>query len=117
MVIADVSTGSPARMAAARATFIPCSASGIAQPMMTSSISDFSNPPARRTASSMTAAPISSGRVFFRVPFGALPTAVRTAETTTASLINNLLLNVPLRFDDSSALLDGDLHLFGVQDL
>ena len=51
IVIAEVSTGSPARIAAARATFIPCSASGIAQPMITSSISDFSNPSARRTAS------------------------------------------------------------------
>ena len=33
IVIALVSTGRPARIAAARATFIPCSASGIAQPM------------------------------------------------------------------------------------
>src|SRR5919205_1270531 len=114
MVIALVSTGSPARMAAARATFIPCSASGIAQPMTTSSISDFSNPSARRTASSMTAAPISSGRVFFSVPFGAFPTAVRTAETTTASRINNLWLK-PRPYDALSALLDGDLDLFGVQ--
>jgi hypothetical protein len=38
-------------------------------------------------ASLMTAAPISSGLVFLKVPLGALPTAVRTAETITASLI------------------------------
>ena len=79
-------------MAAARATFMPCSASGIAQPMITSSTSDFSSPSARLRASSMTAAPISSGRVFRSVPFGAFPTAVRTAETITASLIITPLL-------------------------
>ena len=47
IVIALVSTGRPARIAAARATFIPCSASGIAQPMITSSISDVSRPGTR----------------------------------------------------------------------
>src|SRR5687767_19314 len=87
IVIALVSTGKPARMAAARATFIPCSASGIAQPMITSSISDVSRPGTRSMASLITAAPISSGRVVLNVPFGALPTAVLTAETITASLI------------------------------
>src|SRR5260370_2965999 len=87
IVIALVSTGSPARIAAARATFIPCSASGIAQPMITSSISPVLRPVTRRTASLITTAPISSGRVFLNVPFGALPTAVLTADTITASLI------------------------------
>src|SRR6202171_1072540 len=87
MVMALVSTGRPARIAAARAMFMPCSASGIAQPMITSSISDISRPGTRAIASLITAAPISSGRVFFRVPFGALPIAVRTADTMTASLI------------------------------
>src|SRR5437660_39097 len=106
IVIAEVSTGSPARIAAARATFMPCSASGIAQPMITSSISAFSKPSARFKASSITAAPISSGRVFFRVPFGALPTAVRTAETITASLIK-----LPLRLS-SRALYYCDFDLF-----
>ena len=88
IVIALVSTGSPARMAAARATFIPCSASGIAHPMITSSISDASRPGTRASASLITAPPISSGRVFRNVPFGALPTAVRTADTITASFID-----------------------------
>src|SRR6185436_3651489 len=92
IVIALVSTGRPARIAAARATFIPCSASGIAQPMMTSSISESSRPGTRLAASLITAAPISSGRVFLNVPFGALPTAVRTADTITASLIILFLL-------------------------
>ena len=87
MVMALVSTGRPARIAAARATFMPCSASGIAQPMITSSISDASKPGTRAMASLITAAPISSGRVSRKVPFGALPTAVRTADTITASFI------------------------------
>ena len=39
MVMAAASIGMPARSEAVRATFIPCSASGMAQPMMTSSIS------------------------------------------------------------------------------
>src|SRR6185369_12273655 len=87
IVIALVSTGNPARIAAARATFIPCSASGIAHPMITSSISEVSRPGTRATASLITVPPISSGRVVRNVPFGALPTAVLTADTITASLI------------------------------
>ena len=87
IVIALVSTGRPARIAAARATFIPCSASGIAQPMITSSISAGSRPGTRAIASLIAAAPSSSGRVSFNVPLGALPTAVRTADTITASFI------------------------------
>ena len=39
MVMAEISTGRPARSEAMRATFMPCSASGMAQPRMTSSIS------------------------------------------------------------------------------
>src|SRR6266576_1964918 len=97
IVIALVSTGRPARIAAARATFIPCSASGLAQPMITSSISDASRPGTRAMAALMAAAPMSSGRVSRRVPFGALPTAVRTADTITASfMILFFLLSLPL---------------------
>jgi hypothetical protein len=55
--------------------------------MITSSISDASIP-ARDTASFIDAAPSSSERVFFNVPFGAFPTAVRTADTITASFIS-----------------------------
>src|SRR6266542_3565508 len=87
IVIALVSTGRPALMAAARATFMPCSASGMAHPMITSSISAISSPGTRALASLIAAAPVTSGRVFLNVPFGALPTAVRTADTITASLI------------------------------
>jgi len=39
MVTADASTGTPARRLAIRATLRPCSASGIAQPTITSSTS------------------------------------------------------------------------------
>ena len=39
IVTADAETGIPARRLAIRATFSPCSASGIAQPRMTSSTS------------------------------------------------------------------------------
>ena len=92
IVIALVSTGSPARIAAARATFMPCSASGIAQPMITSSIADASKPGTRAMASLIAAAPMSSGRVSRKVPFGALPTGVRTADTITAFFIIGISL-------------------------
>ena len=62
-VIAEVSTGRPARKAAMRATFIPCSPSGIAQPRITSSISLASKPGTRAIASLMASAARSSGRV------------------------------------------------------
>ena len=84
-VTADAVTGTPARRLAMRATFSPCSASGIAQPRMTSSMSDGSMPGARCSASAMTAAAISSGLTVLSAPFGARPTAVRVAETITAS--------------------------------
>src|SRR5439155_331778 len=76
-----------ARRLATRATFMPCSASGIAHPRITSSISRGSIPGARFRASAMAAAASSSGRVPRSVPPGALPAAVRTADTITASCI------------------------------
>src|SRR3954467_8010718 len=87
IVTADAETGTPARRLAMRATFSPCSPSGIAPPRITSSISRASSPGARRSASAITVAASSSGRVPRRVPFGALPTGVRTAETMTASIM------------------------------
>jgi hypothetical protein len=84
-VTADASTGTPARRLAMRATLSPCSPSGIAHPRMTSSISEASMPGARRSASLMTVAAISSGRMVRSEPPGALPTAVLVAETITAS--------------------------------
>ena len=84
MVKAEVVTGSPARRLAMRATFIPCSASGMAQPRITSSTSDGSRPGTRPIASRIATAAMSSGRLLRSRPLGALPTAVRTAETMTA---------------------------------
>src|SRR5271166_4092941 len=80
-------TGRPARSAMMRATFMPCSASGIAQPMITSSICLRSSMGTRPSAPFTAIAPKSSGRVFLSVPRGALPTGVRTALTITASFI------------------------------
>src|ERR1700682_2994469 len=87
MVTAEAVTGMPARRLAIRATFMRCSASGMAQPMITSSISPGSMPGARLNASAIATAPSSSGRVPRSVPPGALPDAVLTAETMTASVI------------------------------
>src|SRR5271155_1937010 len=90
MVKAEASTGKPARRLAMRATFIPCSASGMAQPMMTSSISLGSSAGTFSSAPLMAMAARSSGRVKDSDPLGALPTAVRTLLTMTASLILRL---------------------------
>jgi hypothetical protein len=68
MVIAEVSTGRPARSDAMRATFIPCSPSGMAQPRITSSISLASRPGTRASASLMASAARSSGRVARKEP-------------------------------------------------
>ncbi len=89
-VIAETLTGNPARSEAIRARFIPCSASGVAQPMITSSMSSGLTPFARASASLITSAARSSGRVARSVPFGALPTAVRTELTSTASRMAHL---------------------------
>ena len=88
IVTAEASIGMPALRLAIRATFSPCSASGIAQPMITSSTSLKARPGVRRSVSPIAVAAISSGRVTLSVPFGAFPTAVRTAETMTASFMN-----------------------------
>ena len=88
-VTADAETGTPARKLAIRATFSPCSPSGIAHPTITSSTSPASKPGARFNASAMTTAAMSSGRVNRNVPDGALPTAVRTAATMTASFMED----------------------------
>src|SRR5579884_2491558 len=78
---------SPARKVAIRATFIPCSASGIAQPRITSSICAGSSPGVRSTAARIAVAARSSGRTVCSVPRGAFPTGVRTPVTITASFI------------------------------
>ena len=87
MVIAEHSTGSPARNDAIRATFIPCSASGMAQPRITSSTSLASSCGTRASAPLSAAAAISSGRVARKPPLYARPTGVLTALAITTSLI------------------------------
>src|SRR5216683_246976 len=56
MVMALVSTGRPARREAMRATFMPCSPSGMAQPRITSSICLTSTAGTRASASLMASA-------------------------------------------------------------
>src|SRR3989442_1215359 len=63
MVMAEASTGRPARREAGRATLMPCSPSGMAQPRITSSASLASRPGTRARASLMARAARSSGRV------------------------------------------------------
>ncbi len=82
-VMAEALCGMPARRLAMRATFIPCSASGIAQPRMTSSTISAFTAGTRASAPVIATAARSSGRVRARVPFPALPTAVRTDATIT----------------------------------
>src|ERR1035437_8986149 len=77
-----------------RAMFIPCAASGMAQPRMTSSTCSADNCGTRASASRMARAARSSGRIVRSFPFGALPIGVRTAATRKASL----MLSVPQRF-------------------
>ncbi|MNS67288.1 hypothetical protein D3C72_1005360 [compost metagenome] len=69
------------------AKFSPCSPSGMAQPIMTSSTSSFLSPGARSITASSTTLPRSSARVCVRLPFFALPIAVRAIDTITASFI------------------------------
>src|SRR5579864_2255706 len=85
MVSAETSTGNPARREAMRATFMPCSASGMAQPMMTSSISLGSSCGTLASAPLMATAASSSGRVARSVPLKARPTGVRTDEAIMTS--------------------------------
>src|SRR5579859_4213717 len=87
-VMAATSSGRPAASAATRATFIPCSASGMAQPRTTSSTSLPSMPGARASASRMTCAPMSSGRVSLRPPLRARPNGVLTPLTIATSFIS-----------------------------
>jgi len=62
-VTADAEIGRPARSEAMRATFRPCSPSGIAHPSTTSSTSAASTAGTRASASRRTIAARSSGRV------------------------------------------------------
>ena len=73
--------GKPARSEAMRATLNPCSASGIAQPTITSSIASACRSEHRAMTFRRTCASMSSGRTFLNIPRGAFPTGVRQAAT------------------------------------
>ena len=92
MVSAGTVSGSPAPSETRRATFMPCSPSGKAHPMMTSSTSAGSTAGARASNSFTTATASASERTVARLPRFALPTGVRAAATITASRIVIFLL-------------------------
>src|SRR5688572_26479338 len=75
-----------------RATFMPCSASGMAQPRMTSSTVSAFTAGTRESAPLMASAAMWSGRVRARAPLPAFPTAVRTDETITGSGMDHHLV-------------------------
>ena len=85
IVMPDTVLGNPASKRPMRATFMPCSASGIAQPTITSSMILVSIPGHCASADFSTCASMSSGRTFLNMPRGALPTGVRVAATMYAS--------------------------------
>jgi hypothetical protein len=72
--------GMPASSRPMRATFIPCSASGIAQPTITSSTSAGSSPGACASTERMACASMSSGRTWPSMPLRR-PTGRRVAAT------------------------------------
>ena len=96
IVSAETSTGNPARSDAIRATFIPCSASGVAQPRITSSISLGSTWGTRSSAPMIAIAANSSGRVARRVPLNARPIGVRTEDAMITSLIKSPTYILPV---------------------
>ena len=73
--------GSPASSMPMRAKFMPCSASGMAQPTMMSSMRVRSSCGSGSRMPRRACASRSSGRVFLNTPRGALPTGVRLAAT------------------------------------
>ena len=87
IVIAEISTGSPARSAALRATFMPCFR--LRHRAAHDDVFDFLRVEPRHAANRflMAMAARSSGRVVRSVPLKAFPTGVRTELTMTASLM------------------------------
>src|SRR5580700_6161459 len=86
-VVAATLGGNPAINAATRATFVPCTPCGCAQPRMTSPISAGSSVGVLRRTSRTQCAARSSGRVMLNDPRYDFASAVRELATTTASLI------------------------------
>src|SRR5258706_3067886 len=81
-------TGQPARIAIWRAMFQPVAPSGLAQPMITSSISSASTL-ARSSAACTTWPPIFAPWVMLSAPFQLLQSGVLAVETMTASTIES----------------------------
>ena len=73
--------GSPASSSPMRATFMPCSNSGIAQPTITSSMRSCGSDGTAAVTRESTWASSESGRVVRNIPRGALPTGDRVAAT------------------------------------
>ena len=90
MVMPDVVTGRPARVAIKRATLPPVVPSGSDRPMMTSSTSAPSMP-ARCTACCTAWAPSVGPYVILNEPFQLLASGVRAVETITADVIASIL--------------------------
>src|SRR5260221_12893554 len=88
MVVPATDDGSPASMAATRATLWPCGPCGCPQPRTTSSISLGSSLGVLRNTSWIQCAARSSGRVMLNDPRKDFASAVRELVTTTASLID-----------------------------
>ena len=80
MVMPGTPSGRPASSRPMRATFMPCSASGIAQPVTTSPISLGSRLGTLASTPRSTVASMSSGRTARKAPLR-LATGVRTAAT------------------------------------
>src|SRR5437868_6737245 len=93
IVAPGTEAGSPARIRATRATFIPCGPRGSPQPRITSAISAGSNPGAWSSTARRQWAAWSSGRVRFSDPRNDLASGVRAVATTTASLMARGLLS------------------------
>ena len=97
-VIAAARLGIPARMAIVLATFQPCSISGKAQPMITSSTWFRSRNGTRSRHPLTTTDASSSGLIPLNWPLGALPVGVRAADTIKICCIVRPLSLVPQRF-------------------
>jgi hypothetical protein len=85
IVMPPVELGSPDSSTAMRAMFRPCSASGMAHPMMASSTAFGSRLGTWAIAERIAATSRSSGRMLRNAPLGALPIGVRVAATMYAS--------------------------------
>src|SRR5215510_825300 len=89
-VMPEVVTGQPARIAICRAMLRPVAPSGLAHPMITSSISAGSRC-ARSMAAHSARAPIVAPWVILKAPRQLLASGVRAVDTITASVLSDNL--------------------------